>query len=212
MDHTVQHAPADTLRPGQYIADPSIPGSVGEIAHVVPYHDADGRPRVAVTVMPLWHSAEPLLMRRHAADSVRLATPAEIDACQERRRRREVALGLVSLADQIEGGELPLGSYIGVSMSVGARADVDRWASALGVEVRVSDGWPTAHAYRGDLVIHVQGPREQETAAGDGVAPADAPGETATSPVAGAGAAPGTPTGGSGVPGVTPDEPAGGAR
>lgn len=211
MDHTVQHAPADTLRPGQYIADPSIPGSVGEIAHVVPYHDADGRPRVAVTVMPLWHSAEPLLMRRHAADSVRLATPAEIDACQERRRRREVALGLVSLADQIEGGELPLGSYIGVSMSVGARADVDRWASALGAEVWVCAGYPSVDVYRGALDVHVRGPRE-ETAAGGGDAPADAPGETVTSPVARAGAAPAVPEGGAGTAGVTPDEPTGGAR
>src|SRR5690606_41723834 len=52
-----------SLRPSQHITDPSIPGNVGEIAHVAPYRDANGRPRVAVTVMPVWHGVEPMLMR-----------------------------------------------------------------------------------------------------------------------------------------------------
>src|SRR5690606_41907713 len=68
--------------------------------------------------MHVWHGVEPMLMRLHATDSVRLATPAEINDYWERRRRREVALGLINLATQIESGELPLGGYIDVCMSV----------------------------------------------------------------------------------------------
>lgn len=163
-DYTVQHVSAGDLRPGQHITDPSIPGNVGEIAHVAPYRDANGRPRVAVTVMPVWHGVEPMLMRLHATDSVRLATTDEINDYWERRRRREVALGLINLAHQIESGELPLGGYIDVCMPVKTLDDVDRCASVLGVKPLITDGWRTAHMYWGDLAIHIQGPREDASA------------------------------------------------
>lgn len=212
MDHTVSHVPAGELRPGHHITDPgSIPGEVGEVVHVEPYRDGHGCRRVAVTVSPVQRGADPVLIRHATETPVRLASAERVAVALEQQHRRQVAARLVALAAHIGGGRLPLPGYVGLHVAVGSRPDLDRWASALGVEVRVSDGWPTAHAYRGDLVIHVQGPRE-ETAAGDGDAPADAPGETVTSPVARAGAAPAVPEGGAGTAGVTPDEPTGGAR
>ena len=236
MDQTVQHVPAGDLRPGHHITDPgSIPGEVGEVVHVEPYRDGHGCRRVAVTVSPVQRGADPALIRHATETPVRLASAERVAAALEQQHRRQVAARLVALADHIEGGRLPLPGYVGLHVAVRSRPDLGQWASALDAEVRVSGGRPAVHVYGDGLSVHVRGPREETaagdagpsaaagsevtdsgpattTAAGDGVAPADAPGETATSPVAGAGAAPGTPTGGSGVPGVTPDEPAGGAR
>jgi hypothetical protein len=110
------------------------------------------------------------------------STPFELVADEELAelevvaRRARLVAALHELADDIERLELPVPEYRAeLTVMPGPRADVDRWASLLGVEVHSHpDGWQVACRDGSPLSVRVIGDRLPEPDADAVQADADA--------------------------------------
>lgn len=166
--------PAETtiadLTAGQHIWHD---GAIREIRHVEPYTH-NGKPRHLAIL------DGGRLLDKPAGDPVAVATDDDIAEARAAGRRTALANALHDLANSIVAEALPLPSYsLDVNGYVGTRAELQRWAEHLGVDIRpggVKRDIPVAKRglTAGDLTlnVHFQSPPEpvetSEPAAGSG--------------------------------------------
>ncbi|MFG3709512.1 hypothetical protein [Micromonospora sp. NPDC047730] len=144
---TTDNRPAvENLAAGDHISDNT---GVHQVVHVLRYNNGDGTPMIALTQLPLG-KGEPWVARHAEGTKLHLATDAEVRDYTDAGRRAALAEALHNLADDIVEQRLPVSaSLFDVGPGVlGSRADLERWAAYVGVEVTLSGRIPIASTSR----------------------------------------------------------------
>ncbi|MFI1195484.1 hypothetical protein ACH4T9_19815 [Micromonospora sp. NPDC020750] len=136
----------EKLTIGQHISDNL---GVHELVHHLPFHNGEGSQMYALTLRPLG-AGDPWVSRHPEGAKLRLATDAEIRYYTDAGRREALAAALRQLASDIVEQQLPVSARLfdaapGVLRS---RADLERWAAYLGVEVTLCGETPIATGSR----------------------------------------------------------------
>ncbi|MGW5556905.1 hypothetical protein ACWER9_06735 [Micromonospora sp. NPDC003944] len=124
----------EDLTVGEHVSDNT---GVHEVAHNLSYRNGDGNPMRALTFNPLG-AGDPWVGRYAQGVKLHLATDDEVREFHDTGRRLALVSALHQLADEILSSRLPVPTYsLSVHGGVHTRADLERWAAHLGVDVRM---------------------------------------------------------------------------
>lgn len=132
-----------------------------QVGHAAPYTDDNSVPMVALMLTPAG-GGEPVLVRERRGVTLPIATEAEIAAAAADGKRIAVANALHELARRILNDRLPVPGFFHVSSVTDSREQLDCWAKAFGVEVRMSGSYPVASWDVGGLDVRMQSEPEPE--------------------------------------------------
>lgn len=131
---------ADQLAIGERVLEEIEYGKGLQAARIVavePYANGDKRPMIAA-LLATDDGREPMYARYRAEQMIDLASPELIAAAKDAERRQAMAQVLRRLADDIVDLDMPLPKYrLHVTGCLDSRAEVERWAKHLDVEVRL---------------------------------------------------------------------------
>lgn len=139
MNTVPNEKPAAEVQPGEHLIEGT--DDVTRVEHVLPYTNDDGRDMVALTVLPLTRSTEPIVAKYPPDFPVLLATEAQVRRARDDAGRYEFIDGLRALADFYETHPaLPMPSNPDFIHCVGGgdddagRAEIALIVAELGVE------------------------------------------------------------------------------
>lgn len=159
---------ADELETGDHIIEVAQYGQPPQPLKVLfahPFRDGDGKPMVAVMLdaPTKIDGFSPLDLRVPVDAKFEMADEQDLAAYHDAGRRQALAATLRQLADEIVDLALPIPRYqISIGGVVDSRAELERWAEHLDVEVRMSGEIPVVDKERGGLDVHFQSAPEPE--------------------------------------------------